>query len=231
MIRTENVNRVVRNAVPPRTALWGARIRGRRDGRQGLPHVPPPTEAIDQRAVVTAFVREQRATADRAVEQLRSRMLDRERRLITDIRREAVSVVRRYDGLGRPAPAALAGFGERVGEWRAKADVCRCRAVAVTAVIDQLICCYWDAVRRHHRDIPDPAPAHLAHWAPARLELDASWRESDSWLIEPTAVEFSRTARALAILDARPKHKHKSEAEPESEPESESEADRPREER
>ncbi|GAB2881051.1 hypothetical protein [Streptomyces mayteni] len=205
MIRTDNVNRVVRNAVPPRTALWAARIRGRRDGRSGLPHVPEPTDLpLAQGTVVTAFVREQRATAYRAVEQLRSRTLDRERRLITRIRREAVHVVERYEGRGRPAPAALAGFGERVGEWRAKADVCRCRAVAVTEEINQLVCCYWDAVRRHHRDIADPAPPHLAHWAPARLELDATWRESDSWLIEPAAGELSHTARALAILDAEP---------------------------
>ncbi|MDT0318974.1 hypothetical protein [Streptomyces millisiae] len=205
MIRTENVNRVVRHAAPPRTALWAARIRGWRDGRRGLPHVPPPTDIpLGPGTVVTAFVREQRATADRAVEQLRSRMLDRERRLITGIRYQAVHVVEQYDGRSRPAPAALARFGERVGEWRAKADVCRCRAVAVTERANQVISCYWDAVRRYHRDVPDPAPAHLAHWAPARLELDVSWRESDSWLVEPATGRTSVTARALEILDTRP---------------------------
>jgi hypothetical protein len=203
MIRTENIGRAVRRAEPPVTALWAARIKGRRDGFRGLPHVPPPAPLPPGAEVaVTGYIRQQRATAGRAAEQLRARLLDREWRLIADIRSQAVQVVTQYDVRGRPAPAALARFGRQVGEWRTKADVCRCRALAVHERINQQIACYWDAVRRHHRDVPDPAPAHLAHWAPARLELDPSWYRPDVWL-SGSATPVSATARALEVLDTQ----------------------------
>lgn len=206
MIRTESVGRVVRRAEPPWRARWTARTRGRRDGYRGLPHVPEFVPVLPgPEAPVTDYIRERQATARRAVEQLRSRLLDREWILITDIRRQAVLVVTQYDVRRQPAPAALAGFGGRVAEWRTKADVCRCRATAVTEQINQQIACYWDALRRHHRDVPEPAPAYLARWAPAPLELDPGWRQPDTWLSDPgtPTATVSALARALQLLDTQ----------------------------
>lgn len=205
MIRTENVNRVVRQAAAGGWALRAARFRGRRDGRRGLPHVPPRgTAPTGPEAAVSAYVAEQRATAGRAVEQLRSRLLDREWRLVTDIRYQAVQVVDHYDARGLTAPAALARFGQRVGEWRTRADVCRYRAAAVTEQFNQRIACYWDAVRRHHRDVPDPAPPYLAHWTPAPVALDESWSRPDAWLWAATdGTTASATARALRLLNTQ----------------------------
>lgn len=201
VIKTENVRRVVQRARLTRWAQWTARIRGWRDGRSGLPHVPPPGPLpVGQESTVTPYIREQRATARRAVEQLRSRLLHRQQRLITDIRYQAAQVVAQYDARRQPAPAALARFGARVGEWHAEVDVCRHRAAAVHEQVNQQIAGYWDAVRRHHRDVPDPAPAHLDHWAPAPLELDPSWHRPDSWLADPAAGTGDVTARALELL-------------------------------
>ncbi|RMI29221.1 hypothetical protein [Streptomyces triticirhizae] len=203
MIRTENVNRAARLAAVRGGARLRARARGRRDGRRGLPHVPPPGAApVAPEAAVSAYVAEQRAGAARAVEQLRSRFLDREWRLATAIRSEAVRVTDYYDRLGLTAPAALACFGHRVGEWRSKADVCRHRAAAVVEQYNQRVACYWDAVRRHHRDVPDPAPPYLAHWSPAPIALDASWERPVAWLwaLED---EGSATARAVELLNVQ----------------------------
>ncbi|MDT0309012.1 hypothetical protein RM780_18900 [Streptomyces sp. DSM 44917] len=205
MIRTESVGRVVRRAAPPHLARWTARHRGRRDGLAGIPHVPPQGQVESPE---TPFVREQHATARRAAEQLRSRLLDREWRLVADLRYQAVQVVAQYDVRGREAPAGLAKFGARVGEWRAKADVCRYRARAVTEHANQQLARYWDEVRRHHRDLPDPAPAYLAGWGPARVELDPSWADPDLWLSAPTGGPeaeappgASAIHRALYLLD------------------------------
>ncbi|UED87450.1 hypothetical protein [Streptomyces profundus] len=202
MIRTENVNRVVRQAAAGRWALRGARRQGLRDGARGLPHVPRPGPLpLAAGSAVSSYVTEQRATAGRAVEQLRSRLLHREWRLVTEIRYQAVQVVTHYDARGLTAPAALARFGQRVGEWRTKAEVCRYRAGAVTEQFNQRIACYWDAVRHHHRDVPDPAPAYLAHWAPAPVELDATWLRPDGWLTLTDGTSVSATGRALELLD------------------------------
>ncbi|MEO3753746.1 hypothetical protein [Streptomyces sp. B6B3] len=194
------MGRVVRRATPPPRARWAASLHGWRDGRHGLPHVPPPPAPSEPRAV-TPYISEQRATARRAIEQLRARLMYRERHLVTEIRRRAAHVVAEYDHRGRPAPAALAGFGERVGEWRAQVDVCRYRATAVTEQINQQIARYWDAVRRNHRDVPDPPPAYLEHWGPAPLLLDASWEHPDSWLCPPGTEVPTALARALELLD------------------------------
>ncbi|WP_062212882.1 hypothetical protein [Streptomyces sp. NBRC 109706] len=202
MIRTENVNRVARQAAAGHRALRKARAQGLRDGARGLPHVPAPEpRSVSPGSAVSAYVTEQRATAQRAVEQLRSRLLRREWRLVTEIRYQAVQVVTHYDERGLTAPAALARFGQRVGEWRTKADLCRYRATAVTEHFNQRIACYWDAVRHNHRDVPDPAPAYLAHWAPAPVELDAGWLRPDSWLTTADGTSASATGRALWLLD------------------------------
>ncbi|RKN46693.1 hypothetical protein [Streptomyces hoynatensis] len=202
MIGTESVGRVVRRAAPPRWGRWAAWLHGLRDGRRGLPDVPPPPALPEHQAAVTPYVTEQQATARRAVEQLRARLMYRERRLIADLGTRAVHVVIEYRERGRPAPAALAGFGERVAEWHAHADVCRCRAAAVLEQVNQHLARYWDAVRRHHPDVPDPAPAHLAHWGPAPLRLDPSWDRPDSWLAPRDAATATVLTRALELLDA-----------------------------
>ncbi|MEU7017602.1 hypothetical protein [Streptomyces sp. NPDC046385] len=251
MITTDQIRGPARRARLGGVAALRARRRGRRDApglRPLLPaHPPEPDAAPDLPGpsavpglpnlpdLVTPFVMETRADTLRAVGQLRSRLLKDRRAAIARLHAESVRVVTQYDRRGAPLPAALARYGEWIGAWRADAEVCRARAVALTHEANQRLACYWDAVwltvhrmraeeagaARHRGRVPEaglPARPALAarpeHWLPGRVTLDATWEDLDTWLFSgpvPTGAVAARdrthaVARALQILDTQPHH-------------------------
>ncbi|MER8048041.1 hypothetical protein [Streptomyces sp. NPDC094032] len=178
---------------------------------------------------------ETRADTLRAVGQLRSRLLRDRRATIARLHAESVRVVTQYDRRGNPLPAALARYGEWIGAWRADAQLCRARAVALTHEANQRLACYWDAVwltvhrirseeagrARHRRPVPETGlPAHPAfsarpeQWLPGRVTLDDTWQDLDSWLYSGPGTDrpaagpdrAHAVARALQILDVQPHH-------------------------
>lgn len=245
MITTDQIRGPARRARLGGVTALRARRRGRRDApglRPLLPAYPPePGAAPGHRdfpelpELVTPFVMETRTDTLRAVGQLRSRLLKDRRRTIARLHAESVRVVTQYDKRGAPLPAALARYGEWIGAWRADAELCRARAVALTHEANQRLACYWDAVwltvhqmRAEEaggvpprRPVPEAGlPAHPAfavrpeRWLPGRVTLDETWEDLDAWLYSgpvpaPAAVDPDRThavARALRILDVQPHH-------------------------
>ncbi|MFF0430656.1 hypothetical protein ACFYU9_00305 [Streptomyces sp. NPDC004327] len=150
MIATDQIRGPARRARLGWFTARRARRRGRLDApglRPLLPALPAePGELLDLPDVVTPFAMEARAGSLRAVAQLRARLLGDQRRAIVRIHEESVRVVTQYDVRAQPSPAALARYGALVGAWRADAEVCRARAVALTHEANQRLACYWDAV-------------------------------------------------------------------------------------
>ncbi|MEV7418596.1 hypothetical protein [Streptomyces sp. NPDC089919] len=150
MIATDQIRGPARRARLGRLTAYRARRRGRLDapGLRPLLPAPPPGGGgvLELPDVHTPFVMETRAEAQRAVGQLRARLLRDRRAAIVQIHAESVRVVTQYDVRAEPSPAALARYGARVGAWRADAALCRARATALTHEANQRLACYWDAV-------------------------------------------------------------------------------------
>ncbi|SFD25886.1 hypothetical protein [Streptomyces aidingensis] len=184
------IGRVVRRAALPAMTRAGARIRGREDGRRGIPagsHGGPAGTARPE-LIVTDYIAGLHALGAQAALDLRAALLHRERRLVAAIHREAVQVVTQYDIRQDPRPAALAAFGGRVGDWRTMAAVCRGRAEGITGRINQQIAAYWHGLRLgrleqfNYRPPDDEDSVFPRHWRPAPMTLDPSWDAPDTWL-------------------------------------------------
>ncbi|GAA3958951.1 hypothetical protein GCM10022384_09770 [Streptomyces marokkonensis] len=153
-----------------------------------------------------------RAQVLRSTTRLRSRMLLGNRALSAKIQAESVRVVNQYTERGEPAPAALAGYGRSVGNWRNSAAVCRSRAQGLVDEANHLLTCYWDAVwtrARRSSEIPERRPTG---WLPGRIELDTTWHRIDDGLLPDrwygpgaprTGGDPAAIAQALAILDTQ----------------------------
>ncbi|WP_211285498.1 hypothetical protein [Streptomyces thermovulgaris] len=157
-----------------------------------------------------------RAEVQRGSARLRTRMLKANRRLNTVIQSESVRIVTQYTKRGRPAPAALARYGEMVASWRNAAAVHRAMAQELVDQTNQLLACYWDAAWQRARRKNEIAAHELderrpTEWLPGEIALDPTWHRVDDWLItdrwygQQPSDEAARPAvlQALAILDSQ----------------------------
>ncbi|MGW3563809.1 hypothetical protein ACWDSL_07900 [Streptomyces sp. NPDC000941] len=219
MIRSDSVNGVVRRGHLGRIARFRAKWRGKRDGERGVPRIPvryfegrhnAPPELFEppdpDELPLPAYVMEVRTTARRAMEQMRSSMIGQEHALISKLRAESVRVVTQYDVREDPRPAALARYGQWVGQWRTTVDRCRSHAQAVADQANQQLACYWDAVRATHPQFIRLAGRPPGDWLPGRVELDPSWHRPDVWLLADDEDARTATSRALQILERQNTH-------------------------
>ncbi|SFK21802.1 hypothetical protein SAMN05192584_104287 [Streptomyces pini] len=159
-----------------------------------------------------------RSRADRGNSRLRARMLAANRGLSARIQAESVRVVIQYAERGRPAPAALARYGEMVARWRSTAAVHRAMAQELVDRTNWLLACYWDSAwqrarRQAEEDVPaDSAERRPTRWLPGRVRLDPTWHRVDDWLDtdcwyqQPESTpdaQRSALRQALAILDGQ----------------------------
>ncbi|WP_151774802.1 hypothetical protein [Streptomyces abyssomicinicus] len=155
-----------------------------------------------------------RSEVERGNARLRRRMLVDGHVLVTAIQSESVRIVTQYTVRGRPAPAALARYGQMVADWRNRAAVQRAKAQELADQANQLLACYWDAAwQRARRDMdPDDSPLdehRPAGWLPGAVTLDASWHrcddwlDTDSWYGTRSAADRPAVQQALALLDSQ----------------------------
>lgn len=223
MIATDQIRGPARRARLGRLTARRARRRGRLDAPGLRPLLPAPSvdpgELLDLPDVVTPFVMEARAGSLRAVAQLRARLLRNQRRALIRIHEESVRVVTQYDVRAEPTPAALARYGALVGAWRADAEVCRARAVALTHEANQRLACYWDAVwltvqtdrAEEHRRAEERRRAEEARWrAEEARRAQQSGQAPPGTPAAPAPVPGARPAAqegpAYPPFTARPAH-------------------------
>ncbi|GAA2198439.1 hypothetical protein [Streptomyces bangladeshensis] len=211
MINKARINVRVRRLKAGPLSSARARFHGRRDAaglREFLTDAAAGGTPADDG--LPPYILGLRARVHRDTAGLRSRLLAAHHGLYVRIQAESVRVVTQYDERAEPAPAALARYGERVGQWRSAAAVCRQQAQQLVGDANQLIACYWDAAwRRTRRDghVDGPRPTN---WLPGEIELDHTWAHlddsllSDRWYAPEGAgrnADPSAVARALHILD------------------------------
>ncbi|MGW2745452.1 hypothetical protein [Streptomyces sp. NPDC001450] len=151
-----------------------------------------------------------RAQVRHSTARLRSRTLKSHRGLHVRIQSESVRVVNQYTVRAEPTPAALARFGEWVGEWRSAASVSRQQAQQLADEANQLLACYWDAAWARARKDDHVGGRRPTGWLPGEITLDGTWAHlddgllSDRWYVPGTPgrdVDPSAVAQALHILD------------------------------
>ncbi|MFH0240944.1 hypothetical protein ACGRHY_00545 [Streptomyces sp. HK10] len=196
-----------------------ARHHGRRDAAD-LETVLAEARAADTppEPPLPPYVLGLRARADRGNARLRARMLAANRGLSTRIQAESVCIVIQYSERGRPAPAALARYGEMVARWRSTAAVHRVMAQELVDRANWLLACYWDSAwQRARRQAQEGVTAGSAErrptrWLPGRIRLDPTWHRVDDWLDTDCWYEQPESApaaqrpalrQALAILDGQ----------------------------
>ncbi|MFH9087130.1 hypothetical protein [Streptomyces sp. NPDC017673] len=212
MINKARINVRVRRLKAGRLSSARARFHGRRDAaglREFLADASAGRTPADDDGL-PPYILGLRAQVRRGTARLRSRTLAAHRALHIRVQAESVRVVTQYTVRGEPAPAALARFGQMVGEWRSAASVCRQQAQQLVDEANQLIACYWDgAWTRGQRDghVDGPRPTG---WLPGEITLDRTWAHLDDGLLNDRwyAPEDSRrdtdpsaVAQALHILD------------------------------
>ncbi|TVZ92501.1 hypothetical protein FB157_108226 [Streptomyces sp. BK340] len=151
-----------------------------------------------------------RAQVRHSTARLRSRTLKSHRALHVRIQSESVRVVTQYTERTEPTPAALARYGEWVGEWRSAASVCRAQAQQLADEANQLLACYWDAAWARARKGDQVGGQRPTGWLPGEITLDGTWARlddgllSDRWYGPQTPgrdADPSAVAQALHILD------------------------------
>ncbi|MFF8726344.1 hypothetical protein ACF073_07605 [Streptomyces sp. NPDC015171] len=211
MINKGRINVRIRRLKAGRLSSARARFHGRRDaaGLREFLHGAAvggtwPDESLPP------YILGLRAQVGRGTARLRSRTFAAHRALHTRIQAESVRVVTQYTQRENPAPAALARFGQMVGEWRSTASVCRQQAQQLADEANQLIACYWDgawSVAQRDGELGEPRPAG---WVPGRITLDRTWARLDDSLLsdrwygpEHTGHDgdLPAVAQALHILD------------------------------
>ncbi|MFF4037257.1 hypothetical protein [Streptomyces sp. NPDC001816] len=188
-----------------------ARFHGRRDAdglRELLADAFAGSAPSDES--LPPYVLGLRAQVRHSTARLRSRTLARHRALHVRIQSESVRVVTRYTEPVDPAPAALARFGESVGEWRTAAAVCRQQAQQLADEANQLLACYWDAAWARARKDDQVSGRRPTGWLPGEIALDGTWARlddgllSDRWYVPDAPgrdADPSAVAQALHILD------------------------------
>ncbi|GAB1338712.1 hypothetical protein ACE1SV_53020 [Streptomyces sp. E-15] len=212
MINKARINVRVRRLKAGRLSSARARFHGRRDAAGLLEFL---TDAAaggtpDDDTALPPYVLGLHAQVRRGTARLRSRTLSAHRALLVRIQAESVRVVTQYTVRDEPAPAALARFGQMVGEWRSAASVCRQQAQQLGDEANQLLACYWDGAWARTRRDGRVDGARPTGWLPGAVSLDATWAQLDDGLLtdrwygtgpagrntDPSAV-----AQALHILD------------------------------
>ncbi|NEA47934.1 hypothetical protein G3I35_17065 [Streptomyces sp. SID10815] len=188
-----------------------ARLHGRRDAaglRELLAEAVAAGSLPDD--ALPPYVLGLRAQVRRSTARLRSRTLAAHRALHVRIQAESVRVVTQYTVRREPAPAALARFGQMVGQWRSAASVCREQAQQIAFESNQLLACYWDEVWAGVRQDGGVDGGRPAGFLPGHVTLDDTWDRMDDGLLSdrwygprPVAAgpDPSAVAQALHILD------------------------------
>ncbi|WP_225827542.1 hypothetical protein [Streptomyces naphthomycinicus] len=211
MINKGRINVRVRRLKAGRLSSARARFHGRRDAaglREFLADAAAGGTPADES--LPPYILGLRVQVGRSSARLRSRTFAAHRALHIRIHAESVRVVTQYTVRGEPAPAALARYGQMVGEWRSAASVCRQQAQQLADEANQLMACYWDAAwTRTQRDghVSEPRPTG---WLPGQITLDRTWARlddgllSDRWYAPERGgrdADPSAVAQALHILD------------------------------
>ncbi|MFI6348423.1 hypothetical protein [Streptomyces sp. NPDC050560] len=192
-----------------------ARWHGRRDSAGLRAFLAQTAGGTPEDDTLPPYVLGLRMRARRRTVRLRTRTLARHRALLVRIQAESVRVVAQYTLRGEPAPAALARYGQMVGEWRAAATVCRQRAQQHLDATNQLTACYWDAAWAGARRDDDVSGARPTGRLPGEAVLDHTWTHlddalvSDRWYAEDgprRGADTSAVADALHILDQQSAH-------------------------
>ncbi|MEU6589593.1 hypothetical protein ABZ923_10255 [Streptomyces sp. NPDC046881] len=211
MINKARINVRVRRPGIRRLSSARARFHGRRDAaglREFLTDAAAGGTPDDDG--LPPYILGLRAQVRRGTARLRSRTLAAHRALHVRIQAESVRVVTQYTVRGEPAPAALARFGQMVGEWRAAASVCRQQAQQLADEANQLMAGYWDAAWTRTQRDGHVGGTRPTGWLPGEITLDRTWAHlddgllSDRWYAPDRAgrdTDPSAVAQALHILD------------------------------
>jgi hypothetical protein len=211
MINQARINVRVRRLKAGRLSSARARFHGRRDAaglREFL--TDPAAGRAPADDDLPPYILGLRAQVHRGTARLRSRTLAAHRKLYVRIQAESVRVVTQYDVRDEPAPAALARYGQMVGQWRSAAAVCRQQAQQLTDEANQLVACYWDGVWARTRRDGHVSGARPTSLLPGEISLDRTWARlddsllSDRWYAPEGGqrhADPSAVARALHILD------------------------------